>query len=388
MPRIRLAQYFRSLLCASCLCVLTADAQLITGDDPVSNSAPIWDTTPAPNFTAGVASSYNLAALVTDADGDTLAFTNETGCTLPTGVTIDDVNDELDASASTTAGTTSGCVFGVNDGTAPTVNSAAFPIVISAAGGGTTFAEWAMAGIASASGGPTTNGSTQDCDAAGSSDPGLRGPAIIDTSDFNSSPSSLKISPTNSQQDVGCKAPNTTLANDPYTGETVYHRWWMKIGSGFDWGTADQKMKFGRYVLSGGAGQVATFYLYDDRVGFAEASVDPNPNVSIDLDPAGGCTSAGAACTAWREYIIRVTLESNRTADNATFSLYVNGTLIGTSASFSFSDVVTSNDLLLTWVSPGAFAYPQFNTANAGGDIWLDDASTDDTWNSTTYSEP
>lgn len=92
------------------------------------NTAPTWLSQPAPTAQAGVASSYPLS--VFDADGDALTITNEAGCTLPTGVTLDSANREIDFSTGTSAGTTASCVFRVDDGEF-NEDTSAFSIVIS-----------------------------------------------------------------------------------------------------------------------------------------------------------------------------------------------------------------------------------------------------------------
>lgn len=117
--------------------VTPAEGQIIVGAPPVEeNSAPVFNTTPAPVFTEGVASSYSLSQHVSDADGDELSFANEAGCTLPTGVSIDNNTlpaiDDLDATTGTSEGTTENCVFSVSDGE-DSSNSDPFDIVIGAA---------------------------------------------------------------------------------------------------------------------------------------------------------------------------------------------------------------------------------------------------------------
>lgn len=119
----------------------TIDSKFPNGDkaagDP--NDAPQWNATPAPVFIENVANSYSLANAAdttdltedaSDGDGDGLTFANETGCTLPTGITIDNTNDEIDYDGLGSDGTTSSCVFSADDGTASPVNSSAFSITI------------------------------------------------------------------------------------------------------------------------------------------------------------------------------------------------------------------------------------------------------------------
>ncbi len=102
---------------------------------PVGNDPPIWNATPNPSATEAVASSHDLLQYVTDPEGDTITFAEETGCTYPTGVTLDNPNKELDFSTGTSAGTTTGCVLSADDSTNPKVNSAAFGVEIFAVGG-------------------------------------------------------------------------------------------------------------------------------------------------------------------------------------------------------------------------------------------------------------
>lgn len=97
------------------------------------NSAPVWNNTPSPSFVLGQAASYSLVpGDVSDPEDDALTIVNEAGCTLPTGVTLDDPNDEIDYSGAGSAAVTSNCVFSADDGTASPVNSSAFSITIAA----------------------------------------------------------------------------------------------------------------------------------------------------------------------------------------------------------------------------------------------------------------
>ncbi len=106
---------------------------------PVGNDAPVWTDTPSINCTEGVASSIVLVPdFVTDPESDVLTIADGGGTAFPTGVTIDDPNDEIDCGAGTTAGNTTGHTLNATDaaGSNTTVTSAAFPISISAAAGG------------------------------------------------------------------------------------------------------------------------------------------------------------------------------------------------------------------------------------------------------------
>jgi len=107
-----------------------ANDSLPIGEGEPPNDPPVWNNTPAPVFIEGVVGSYDLTADFSDPESDTITLVNEAGCTLPTGVTLDDANDELDGSGSTVEGTTTGCVFSAKDPTNTKVNSSAFSIIV------------------------------------------------------------------------------------------------------------------------------------------------------------------------------------------------------------------------------------------------------------------
>jgi len=109
-----------------------ANNSLPEGEGSPPNDPPVWNTTPAPTFLDGVADCYDVGQHFSDPEADTLELTNETpGCTLPTGQSIVDVDDDLCEDGTSPVTTTSGCVFGINDGTNPTVDSSSFSIVVS-----------------------------------------------------------------------------------------------------------------------------------------------------------------------------------------------------------------------------------------------------------------
>ena len=102
------------------------------GSEPIPNDPPVWHNIPTPVFNFGIASSYSLVpGDVSDPESNTLTITNETGCNLPTGVTIDDPNDEIDYDGGGSVADTTSCVFGADDGTNSRVDSSAFTISIS-----------------------------------------------------------------------------------------------------------------------------------------------------------------------------------------------------------------------------------------------------------------
>ncbi len=123
-----------------------ANNSLPEGAGEPPNDPPVWNNTPAPTFVEGVVASYDLAADCVDPEADTLTFVNETGCTLPTGQSIDDSNDELDEDGTSPVATTTSCVFSCKDPTNTKVNSSAFSIVVTAIPGSGTIYERDMFG--------------------------------------------------------------------------------------------------------------------------------------------------------------------------------------------------------------------------------------------------
>jgi hypothetical protein len=83
----------------------TIDTAFPAGDKAQGgNQAPVWNSPTILTCTEDTASSIDLnPTYVSDADGDTLAITSQ-GTALPTGVTIDDTNDELDCAGTTVGG--------------------------------------------------------------------------------------------------------------------------------------------------------------------------------------------------------------------------------------------------------------------------------------------
>ena len=113
-----------------------ANNSLPTGAGEPPNDPPNVNSTPAPTAVEGFAKSISLVPSVfSDPESDTLDINVKAAtCTLPTGVTIDDANDEIDFATNTAAGTTASCVLEATDtaGSNTTVETATFSIVISA----------------------------------------------------------------------------------------------------------------------------------------------------------------------------------------------------------------------------------------------------------------
>ena len=122
-----------------------------TGAGEPPNDPPNVNSTPAPTCVEGFAQSLSLVPEVfSDPESDTLDINiKAASCTLPTGVTIDDANDEIDCATNTVAGTTPSCILEATDtaGSNTTVETAAFSVVVSAIPAAGTIYERDMFGV-------------------------------------------------------------------------------------------------------------------------------------------------------------------------------------------------------------------------------------------------
>lgn len=171
-------------------------------------------------------------------------------------------------------------------------------------------------------------------------------------------------------------------------GSELYFRWWMMFDSGFDWGdNANPKIKMSR-VLGVQSNRVYTGY------------ISKSGGVSLaECDGAGGCEVAGGGSASgsvaavpivggwpldgeWHEYVVRVKANSAPTAFDAELEVWKDGQSQGQATAFKLH-VVTPNSYLEAWHCWGIRPYAQLNSSYpAGGSIWFDDFSTDDTFNS------
>ncbi len=110
---------------------------------PAGNQQAVWTDIPIVNCTEGDTDGFTpmIPDFLNDPEGDVITLADGGGCTLPTGVTIDDPNNEVDCGVTTVAGTTTGCTLTATDATGSniTVTSPAFPITVVAAGGGSGY---------------------------------------------------------------------------------------------------------------------------------------------------------------------------------------------------------------------------------------------------------
>jgi len=167
-------------------------------------------------------------------------------------------------------------------------------------------------------------------------------------------------------------------------GPALYYRWYMKIMPNFSWGSGSAKTKSSR-VNGNTYPRVYTGYV--EAGGFNLGECD---DVGAS-QPGGGCVDPGPFITynmrakndgLWHEYIVMVKPNTTITATDAQFKVWVDGTLVGQNLKFRLHNK-SGNRHIESWGGWMINAYFQMNgTANDGGTIYLDDFSTDDSWNS------
>lgn len=230
--------------------------------------------------------------------------------------------------------------------------------------------------------------------------------ATLDTTEKHSGTGSMKLTVDNTQGDTGMKPLNAFTLDRTIP---VFYRWWMKMDSAYRWGTGNRLMKLNRVKqFDDNLGFSMTNHWQYNEIGLSEcdtctpqgAGGDNVMNVFYDFNPA-----TNSAVTTWQEYIIEFhfstgggTAPGVLDASNAVMKLYVNGVLVDTapeavslccrSASLAGS---TENGAKEAWGGMGVNTFPQLNCnvgdTVCGGTIWIDDVSTDTTWNSTQFTQ-
>jgi hypothetical protein len=178
--------------------------------------------------------------------------------------------------------------------------------------------------------------------------------------------------------------------------QAMYYRWWMKIMPGFSWGSGTAKTKSSR-VIGGTYPRGYTGYLMD--YGFLIGECD-----DVGSPAGGGCLLNNGAYNndynlainfnfrnqndgQWHEYIVKIKPNTSATCTagvncDAQFQAWVDGVSVGQYNNFKLHNK-DGNPMIEAW--GGWMLYPYFQlggTASDGGTIYIDDISTDDTYNS------
>lgn len=180
--------------------------------------------------------------------------------------------------------------------------------------------------------------------------------------------------------------------------QSLYYRWWMRIDTGFSWGTgAQRKTKASRafsFETDSGAqypsgGRFYTGYVQED--GFVISECGPDC-AAADGDTADGSkihisyNVAGKADGQWHEYIMRIKPNTSASCTptvncNAEFQAYVDGVSVGSYNNFSLW-THAGGELVDVWGGWMVSPYFQLGDPSTGGIIYVDDVSTDNVYNS------
>jgi len=189
-------------------------------------------------------------------------------------------------------------------------------------------------------------------------------------------------------QQMGAEVGNKSYGFNVIGSKAIYYRWWMQINSGFSWGNSTAKTKSSRVLDSSSSSPKYTGYVTKTGITIGEctdqagclaqggASNSSDGVIKINYD------FQAAADSQWHEYIVMVKPNTSTSALDAQLSLYVDGQLKGTYNNYKLTN--TNYAMKEAW--GGWMVRPYFQmgaTSSDGGSIYLDDFSTDDSWNST-----
>lgn len=182
----------------------------------------------------------------------------------------------------------------------------------------------------------------------------------------------------------------------------LYYRWWMKIQPGFSWGSGTAKTKSSRVGTSAGQGYTGYLMSYGFLIGECDlggCKLNNGGSNGADTSLYVPFNFRAKADGVWHEYIIKIKPNTSATCTagvncDAQLQAWVDGVSIGEYNNYKLSDK-SSVSMSEFWGSWMASPYFQLNgTSSDGGVIYLDDFSTDDSWNSlfnnsgTTISAP
>ena len=172
--------------------------------------------------------------------------------------------------------------------------------------------------------------------------------------------------------------------------KTLYYRWWMKIMPGFKWAShGGGKVKISRAIVHP-SDEGYTGYMWQDGFNIAECNLTGGSGC-LNTDGSQNGSDSGIKLNYdvaskddgnWHEYIIRVKPNTCSSCMDAELQLWVDGTSQGTLSGWKLSSW-TNQDFNEAWGSWASHWYWQMNgTTGDGGTIYIDDISTDDTYNS------
>lgn len=232
-----------------------------------------------------------------------------------------------------------------------------------------------------ASGAPAGSCTTRDCSVSHSGSCSMK--MVVVGNDSNNQP----MGPENGYD--GSNIP-TYPFNVIRASPSLYYRWWMRIDTGFSWGSSTAKVKSSR--LTGSASQrVYTGYMmkYGPLIGECETACKTNTGANnTDDKPTSVWVEYDMTTMAdgqWHEYVVMVKPNSDATCTagtncDAELKFWVDNVLIGSNVNWKL------------WATAGVAGYetawmvrPYWQlggSASDGGTIYIDDVSIDTAYNS------
>lgn len=174
-------------------------------------------------------------------------------------------------------------------------------------------------------------------------------------------------------------------------GSALYYRWYMRIDSGFSWGTGTAKTKASRIgggpVVNGSTStQGYTGYLMDNGFLIGECGSGgcqiPGGGTNTDENHIISYDFTTKADSQWHEYIVKVKANTDALVADGEFQAWVDGVSVGSASNFILHTTETGNHIEM-WGGWMVMPYFQLNgTVSDGGTIYLRDFSVDDQYNS------
>lgn len=263
----------------------------------------------------------------------------------------------------------------------------------------TNYFSWGAEGLSGA------NAPQWGTNGAATGNASLRSQTVIDCTVRHSGVCSMRVQPTGSGTnestgiDLNGIPPNYSF-NLVGSG-SLYYRWWMRMDTGFSWGDGSvwgspdaSRAKAGRIIKTGTVDQYYTGTIGARGIGISECEATAG-HAGACLTNTGAIGSdtgpiyvphSFAADSQWHEYIVRVKSNTSTSCTtpgtcNAELELFVDGASVGSYNNWRLTNA--DSQFFEWWGSWMTNPYWQMGSSiAAGGIVYLDDYSTDDTFNS------
>lgn len=185
-----------------------------------------------------------------------------------------------------------------------------------------------------------------------------------------------------------------------FSGSVRYYRWWMRMEPGWSWGNSGAGDPVLKIIREGTPdGQFFTVLMSPSGFQFDDCDFDAGTSHAGECFTNSGLHGANTASQinvsythptdgVWREYILKIKQPSSfgctpGAGCNSEFVLYINGTQVSSNTGWKIVPDAGVADAAGFHFAGTTEPYFQIrSTVAAGGTIYWDDFSVDDTWNS------